>query len=74
MEYLFITQGGFAYNLIKSKDMKKILFGIAMVICMVMATSCWNQKKTVVEEEEVCAAAVDSVEVAPADTLEVVAE
>ena len=54
--------------------MKKILFGIAMVICMVMATSCWNQKKAVVEEEEVCAAAVDSVEVAPADTLEVVAE
>ena len=54
--------------------MKKILFGIAMVLCMVMATSCWNQKKTVVEEEEVCAAAVDSVEVAPADTLEVVAE
>lgn len=55
--------------------MKKILCGIAVVLAMVLATSCGNfQKKNVVEEEPV--EAVDSLEVneAPADSLQVVAE
>lgn len=52
--------------------MKKILCGIAIVLGMVLATSCGNsQKKSAVEEE-----AVDTTVVVetPADTLQVVAE
>ena len=53
--------------------MKKILFGIAIVLGMALASSCaCNHDVNAVEEEAV--EAVDSVEVAPADTLEVVAE
>lgn len=47
--------------------MKKILCGIVLVLAMVLATSCGNQKKNVVEEE--VTEAVDSVAVA--DTLQV---
>lgn len=53
--------------------MKKILYGIALVLAMALATSCGNsQKKNAVVEEEVVEA-VDSVAVA-ADSLQVVAE
>jgi hypothetical protein len=53
--------------------MKKILCGIALVLAMVLATSCGNfqKKNAVVEEEPV--EAVDTVAVA-VDSLQVVAE
>lgn len=52
--------------------MKKILFGIALALVMVLATSCGNkQKQDIVVEEEVVEV-VDSVAVdAPADSLQV---
>ena len=53
--------------------MKKILCGIALVLAMVLATSCGNfqKKNAAVEEEPV--EAVDTVAVA-VDSLQVVAE
>ena len=51
--------------------MKKILCGIALVLAMVLATSCGNyQKKNAAVEEEVVEAVVDSTAVA-ADSLQV---
>ena len=54
-----------------TRAMKKILCGIALVLAMVLATSCGNfQKKNAVVEEEVVevvdstAVAVDSLQVA----------
>ena len=53
--------------------MKKVLYGIALVLVMVLATACGNQRKNVVVEEEVVEA-VDSLGVAeaPADSIQVV--
>lgn len=53
--------------------MKKVLCGIALVLVMVLATACGNQRKNVVVEEEVVEA-VDSLGVAeaPADSTQVV--
>ena len=53
----------------KTKIMKKILFGIAIVLGMVIATSCVNQKKDAAVEAE-AVEAVDSLTVA-ADSLAV---
>lgn len=52
---------------------KKILCGIAIVLGMVLATSCGSFQKKDVVEEQVDSVAVDSVAVA-ADSLQVVAE
>lgn len=64
--------------LIKQTEMKKIFFVVAIVLGMVLASSCGNQKKNVAEGEAVEAVdsvAVDSVAVeVPADSLTVVAE
>jgi len=50
--------------------MKKILCGIAVVLAMVLATSCGQRQQKNVVEEEVVEAVVDTTAVA-ADTLQV---
>ena len=52
--------------------MKKILFGFALALVMVLATSCGNkQKQDVVVEEEVVEAVDTTAVEAPADSLQV---